>query len=296
MLFGGQSVIIKIVEAMRFENAPKLEKKSLPENIEVLESIDKGIKPELKSLAGALRKKGFFLDDDCRIDLEKMKELQPSLYSLQVIERHQKRSITKKRELLENKKRLEKNGEYDKLYLQSVGDVVEKLKTVSFNNFWFKGKFIALRTSLYDDYFNGIDEFILDPDSAPPRVIAAIDETSEKAAWQTKANDLVRKIKRPDLIKIDYGALARNSFGGLKIEYRELKNVPILILAFRQNERDILKWYQAIKGKDKGYLSRLLDDQVEKIKAQCKVFSTIDGISPKLEEQYRDLLNFFQNL
>jgi len=271
-----------------FEKNPyKKEKSKL--SIEIKEK-EKFIDLALKEISNSLRERGFLVDSSCRLNLEELAKR--DIYSPLVVKRDIKRAEKKREIFRQEEKSLLKKGKTKEWYLKKIGGIVEKLKTISFNNFWFKGKFFALRTSLYDDYFNGIDQIILDANPKKPKVLAAIDTTSLKGAWQEKAEKIIKKIKNPERIKIDYGVLARKEKNTLKIEYKELKGIPLLILAFKENEEEILKWFGALENRDKNYLNSLLKEQLAKLKEQCKIFSQI--AHPSLKKEYCLLEKFFE--
>jgi len=271
-----------------FEKNPyKKEKSKL--SIEIKEK-EKFIDLTLKEISNSLRERGFLVDSSCRLNLEELAK--KDIYSPLVVKRDIKRAEKKREIFRQEEKNLLKKGKTKEWYLKKIGGIVEKLKTISFNNFWFKEKFFALRTSLYDDYFNGIDQIILDANPKKPKVLAAIDTTSLKGAWQEKAEKIIKKIKNPERIKIDYGVLARKEKNTLKIEYKELKGIPLLILAFKENEEEILKWFGALENRDKNYLNSLLKEQLAKLKEQCKIFSQI--AHPSLKKEYCLLEKFFE--
>ena len=271
-----------------FEKNPyKKEKSKL--SIEIKEK-EKFIDLALKEISNSLRERGFLVDSSCRLNLEELAKR--DIYSPLVVKRDIKRAEKKREIFRQEEKNLLKKGKTKEWYLKKIGGIVEKLKTISFNNFWFKEKFFALRTSLYDDYFNGIDQIILDANPKKPKVLAAIDTTSLKGAWQEKAEKIIKKIKNPERIKIDYGVLARKEKNTLKIEYKELKGIPLLILAFKENEEEILKWFGALENRDKNYLNSLLKEQLAKLKEQCKIFSQI--AHPSLKKEYCLLEKFFE--
>jgi len=65
-----------------------------------------------------------------------------------------------------------------------------------------------------------------------------------------------------------------------------------LILAFKENEEEILKWFSALENRDKDYLNSLLKEQLAKLKEQCKMFSQI--AHPSLKKEYYLLEKFFE--
>lgn len=61
--------------------------------------------------------------------------------------------------------------------VEVIGALLEKVKMIAVNRFWFDGRLISVRTARYDDYHNGVDELIFDTKTFQP--IAAIDATTD---------------------------------------------------------------------------------------------------------------------
>ncbi len=111
--------------------------------------------PLLEQLAKELQSR-FPVGKDCRIQTQEFEDV----FSLEEIKKDQKRV-----ESLE-KKFSEKN----------IGELLEVIKTLTFNQLWFSNDLISLRTSKFDDYCNGVDEVVIDIKTN--EVLAAIDETT----------------------------------------------------------------------------------------------------------------------
>jgi len=271
----------------------KKERKFLPEKLKRVEKVLEEAGAELKKISTLFNQKGFLVDEECRLDLEKLKKIK-GLYAPKVVESDKKRVATRKKEIEAERERLLASKNFDGVFLQKIGELTEKLKTISFNKFWFKDRFFGLRTSFYDDYFNGIDEIILDPKT--PRVVAAIDITSKKEALRSKIDELRRKTQNPQSIKLDYGVVAKETKEGLKITYQPLKEIPLLIFAFEESYEKTLEWWQAIKNEDKKFLDDLLKKEVWLLKEQCRVCSESLNIPKSLRREYQALFNFFSKV
>jgi len=261
---------------------------------EVLEDILEKSEKYLEKTSLFLNQKGFLVDKNCRIDLEKLKKEKKEEFSPQAIERDQKSALQRKKEIEKEHQKLKDEKRFEELYKEKVGEVVERLKTISFNQFWFKEKFFALRTSLYDDYRNQVDELILDPKK--PRVIAVIDITSKKEAQAKKGLRWLQRLKNPDSIKVEYGVLAKEVEGKLKIEYRALKRIPLLILVFDENPESLSLWLKAIEKNDEKYLQDLLKKELENLIFQCQGIQNFKHLPKELRREYQELAEVFSKL
>jgi len=269
--------------SFRFEKRNKKE-------IEELEKINQEINLSLKKLSIILNNKGFFINEKCRIEPEKFLKLPQPLYSSKKIKYDQKWVFLRKKEFEKENQKARRQKDYEKIYQKISGNLVEKLKIISFNQFWFKNKFFSLRTSYYDDYRHQFDEIILDPKT--PRVLGAIDVTLN---WRNKLEEVSFKLKSPQKIVIDYGVLAEKTKKGLKIKYLELKEFPFFILSFRGDFNFLKKWFQSLQNKENKFLSSLLSQKIKELKDQCQVFSQITT-SKKLKREYQSLYKFFSSI
>ena len=261
---------------------------------EVLEDILERSKEYLEKTSLFLNQKGFLVDKNCRIDLEKLKKEKKEEFSPWAVERDQKSALQRKKEIEKEHQKLKDEKRFEELYKEKVGEVVERLKTISFNQFWFKEKFFALRTSLYDDYRNQIDELILDPKK--PRVIAVIDITSKKEAQRQKGLKWLQRLKNPDSIKVEYGVFAKEVEGELKIEYRALKRIPLLILVFDESPESLSLWLKAIEKNDEKYLQDLLKKELENLIFQCQGIQNLKHLPKELRREYQELAEVFSKL
>jgi hypothetical protein len=134
------------------------------------------------------------------------------------------------------------------------GKILELAKVI-FANEVFNEKFIVVRTNIYDDYFNGIDEIFLDKETKNP--IAAIDISSYDKLKKRPPN--FKKRLKQNLILgmilnggyLKYGLYLKEN----KIEICGLANVPVLCLPLDFDE--ILEVIKAYEQNDKSSMKTI---------------------------------------
>ena len=134
------------------------------------------------------------------------------------------------------------------------GKILELAKVI-FANELFNEKFIVVRTNIYDDYFNGIDEIFIDKETKNP--IAAIDISSYDKLKKRPSN--FRKRSKQNLILgmilnggyLKYGLYLKED----KIEICGLANVPVLCLPLDFNE--MLEAIKAYERNDKSSMKTI---------------------------------------
>lgn len=220
------------------------------------------LKKEMAGEALELNKRGFEIDDECRINPKTFE----ALYTKEDIERNE-RAVNG----LENKFRV-KAGEIAK---KQRGEILEMAKTLGFNRHWFGGKFIAVRTAKYDDYVNGVDNLIIGTETFEP--LAAVDTST---AYLTKARELVDKIRGGSLVKYGYGLTEK---GAEKKSYRRL---PLFIISFRPEE--VEEMLENFAGQEEILLKSL--------KQQSRDFPQLSQMHPEVKAAYTRLQTLFEEL
>jgi hypothetical protein len=198
-----------------------------------------------------LRQAGFPVSTDCRIDPAKTNFLPESN-----IQAHRNQVQ------LERNRQKENTGE-DK-EKRDVGELLEVVLLLSLNKLWFDGRLVAVRASLYDDYFNGIDTLIIDTKTGVP--IAAVDEATV-GGMATKNNRSLRK-KIEEGATMTYGVEINDSN---KVIPRSYKNLPVFLISVTRQEL-----LQLAKDLDKGRLTE---------------FEIVQEIIEGLEEQAYDAVH-----
>ena len=218
------------------------------------------LKHEIAAEALELRKIGFEVDDECRIKPEAFE----SIHGKVSIERNSKAVQD-----LESKFKRVGGEQIER------GETLEMEKTLGFNKHWFGKRLLALRTSKYDDYVNGVDNLIIDKETFEP--LAAVDTTT---AYLTKARQLARKIQEGSQIKYGYGLSRRG------IEKTAYRNLPLFIISFRPDELgELAENYESFEE----YL-------LESLKGQSEEFPKYSNIHPEVREAYQRTQIIFEEL
>ena len=153
---------------------------------------------------------------------------------------------------------------------------------MAFNKLWFKKRLITVRTSKYDDYFNGIDEIIFDTKTFQP--LAAVDTTLDP---MIKANELMNKITRGGELK--YG-LEMNPQG---IKKKSCKNLPFFIISIKLEDclslaSDIFQGQASEEGE------KIKNEVLKSILLQSEKFQDI--ASTGVKSSYQNVKEIFQEL
>jgi hypothetical protein len=255
------SELIEVIE--RFENK-KLNQNEKKEYLETLKNILAFLerKAEEKLQNNELSQ---FVDKEFRIK----SDIYEKIYGQELlnIDKAQIKELESK--LDEKLKNLSEEEKINEEISILKGKILELAKVI-FANELFNEKFIVVRTNIYDDYFNGIDEIFIDKDTKNP--IAAIDISSYDKLKKRPPN--FRKRLKQNLIwgmilnggYLKYGLYLKEED---KIEICGLANVPVLCLPLDFNE--MLKVIKAYAENDK---------------------SSIETIGKKILE---NILEFFKN-
>jgi len=183
-----------------------------PKNLEeYVESISVELENEFKE-------SGIKLTGDCHIKMESYEKIFGDRVG------HDIREVKEQ----QNKWQGKKPSKKEKI---REGEKMEIFKTALFNKV-LKNDFLVLRSSLYDDYKNGIDNIIFDKESGT--VVGAFDEVVSETAgpvYEQKKSKIAAKNSRAGGY-LKYG-LAKK---GDKIIMESNARVPVFYLALSQNE------------------------------------------------------------
>jgi hypothetical protein len=245
-----------------FPSARKEEKK---------ESRDAGLErllPLLQREALHLREQGFPVTDDCRIDASAF----GSLYQTPELQRDAR--YVRDREA---------NFEQAP---GTTGELLEAVKTLAFNQMWFKGRLVAVRTSKFDDYKNGIDEIVFDLETKRP--LAVVDTTTN---WKTKVEQLafMERIKKGGSIK--YGVGIETG----KVEKKAYTTLPIFIVSLRPEEVSRLAG-EIAKGRMSETSDMLERVIVKELLMQSEALGHLAGIPKPIQQQYAADHDIFERL
>ena len=230
------------------------------------------LKFPLQERAKKLREKGFPVDDDCRIDPRKFlafiaeSEIQKDLHRV---------TGQEKQWLMENSLKKPPEQAHQNI-IQKNGELLETVKTLGMNGSWFGGRFVTVRTSKFDDYFNGVDNLIFDTVTFQP--IAAIDDTTNLL----NKKDAIQKVQNGATVKY---ATEYTHAGAVK---RTFKKLPVLLITSPIEEvatlaKDLINGSES----EEGEIARR--NIVANLKQQAEQIAKgiIPIRDPKLKDAYR---------
>jgi hypothetical protein len=178
-------------------------KETREERLEKVGRLEKVLKEIAKKL---VEKKIPVSPDDCRIQMEKFQF------------QYGKEKITKDKEKVAKLLAPEELKEKEKL---SDGRILEMIKTVIFNKILWD-RFVVVRTSLYDDFFNHVDNLIL---GNKGEVVLAMDFAGKMD--ERKFEEVLERNKKGP--KIDYGVIhTQEASGEIKNVLGPITNVPLV--------------------------------------------------------------------
>lgn len=237
------------------------------------ETEEEKLKTSLEQIAEGLRERGIPVNNHCRIDMDSFKDI----YSLKEVERD-KRTIRAWEEKwyggLSQEQIEEKRAKKD-------GEKFEALKTLIFHKF-ARENFLIVRTSLYDDIENKVDNFILDSKTGNP--VCAYDELvgTSGERFEEKQKKIV-EINREGGAKLKYGLTLK----GNEWAKGTIKNIPIFYLAFpREHLKEAIEKVTPSLDEKTDYEKKmfeyflaLMDSQIKLLKLKSLPKSLTERIS-----------------
>ncbi len=181
----------------------------------------------IKELSEKLKKEGVPVDEDCRIEMTAF----GNIYSPEVIEKDKK--LVQGYELEWYKSFSPEEIKKEKL--KKDGEKLEMLKTAIFTK-GLSQDFIAIRTSIYDDIKNKIDNVILEKNTG--NIICALDEVGETMTerYKEKAEKILLRNKKEGGGKLKYGIrVGKNKEEQLKLILGKTENIPLFYLVLPKN-------------------------------------------------------------
>lgn len=206
------------------------------------EKIEK-LKESLKEVALGLRKSGFPVYDNCRIDMNAFRKV---VYDDKVVNQHLSTVEdlqNRWKEERQDSRRMDQrpdwrmsgfgrdaNSQTDRE--NKSGEQLEMLKTVIFHKFLGKD-FHTLRTSTYDDYRNGVDNLIIEKETG--NIVGAFDEVLDSPIGERSEEKKEKIFKR----NRDKGGLIRYAFkvvndGSVRLERSRNLRENYLTASFRR--------------------------------------------------------------
>jgi len=190
------------------------------------------LKKFLELISENLKKEGMPVDLDCRIDIDFF----DNIYSLTEIENDKKeieklkeKFQTEEKEELETKKwkkNPERALEMEEEKKEKLGEKLEMLKTAIFSKNLGKD-FLVVRTSLYDDIKNRVDNLILNKETSEP--ICAFDEVADTmdTRYRQKSEKVLERNKKEGGGKLKYGIKIEKDG---KLTLGKIENIPLFYL------------------------------------------------------------------
>ena len=115
--------------------------------------------------------------------------------------------------------------------------LVERAITGVLHNI-LKSEFLVMRSCVYDDYFNGFDNVIVNKETGD--VICAFDEVhdEEDKRYQAKKLEKIKKISQRGGATLKYGVTFKKdeSTGEKKLIKKTIKNIPVFYLSLSNSE------------------------------------------------------------
>jgi hypothetical protein len=197
------------------------------ERIKLVEKYLESLSEKLKDESELLRDDGIPVNYDCRIDLD------------QLVNRHQKYTQEFVSKIKNNTATLEAQFEKarvsdpKKKESKEIGELLEIVKTLMFNQDLFRGRFKTIRTSNVDDINNGVDELIFDEKTGFP--IGVIDVT---AGIGSKEHNLEIRMKIGG--RLDFGLeIIKKDGQADRFIPKPIQELPLYV--FEMRLEDILK-------------------------------------------------------
>jgi len=171
--------------------------------------------------------------------------------------------------------------------IKKEGEQFEVIKTIIFNKF-LGNDFVAVRSSLYDDFKNGVDNIILDKKTG--NLICAFDEVasiSGKEFEDKKEKVLSKNIKQKG-VKLKYGIYLK----GEKIDLGPIQNIPLFYLALPSDRlKEAIKKLSPSLEEKTDYEKKLFEFFISLIKHQIKTLK----LYPQMDEVLSQSINSLES-
>lgn len=143
---------------------------------------------------------------------------------------------------------------------QILGELLELTKFVKVN--FENSDLITIRTSLYDDFCNHVDEIIYDKKTLQPLMAIDITTTSQKEIQLNKLTRLIKMINQGGG-QVKYGFIAKKEAEKISFQKQTLEHIPVFIVHMMAEE--LLDILQGRKFDFSNWLKDLIKDQTEHI-------------------------------
>lgn len=288
---------------MRFEGGLSQAERYASER-EVFDDAEKylrELKDVLEDEASDLGRRGFPIESDCRIDPRRT-----GLEEGEVLQREENRTRELERRWKEERGSMEADpGGGSRISrreaqkgTETIGELVETATLLAINKGWFDGftnRLVAVRTSRFDDYVNGVDTLIIDRETNQP--IAAIDETTIGGAEKKFSYRMKEKVEEGARVKYGFEVTADNA-----INPRSYRELPVFFI--KLSIEDVFTMAKNLLHDAKSPPYEIIQNILLDLEEQARraVFSdekdseAPDVWRPKLRESYKAALKIFEAL
>lgn len=252
---------------------------------EFLEQKLEQLAPELKMQAEKLNRLGFEVDEECRVKSEAFLEQVPAKEIAADL------TLAKK---LKVKHARSTESSSEKKANKSIGETLEVAKTLGVDGHWFGGRFVAVRSSEYDDYCgNKVDNLIFDTVTREP--LAAIDATTNQAEKLKNKAEIIKKVMNGAEVKYGYSLEKTEDAPGYKAVKMAGQKLPYFMISFSSEDleniaRDLV---EGVESEELAEASRRL---LRELKQQAEIFSKHPSVKPEIKAAYGRFLKIFEGL
>ncbi|MEK7640745.1 MAG: hypothetical protein AAB389_01990 [Patescibacteria group bacterium] len=243
------------------------------------------MEPELKLESEKLNKLGFAVDESCRI--------KPELFLGPIAVKELKSDLQKVKDL-RAKFDSEAKRSPEKLAEKNIGEALEMAKTIGVNGHWFGGRFLAVRSSAYDDFCgNKVDNLIYDSQTFEP--LAAIDATTDQASKLSQKKEIFQKILEGAPVKYGYKLEKSEQAPGFRAVKSPNMRLPYFIISFESDELEEIARSLAA-GAGGGALHQASTNLIKRLSEQADNFSKHPAIEAEIKAAYGRFLKIFESL
>ncbi len=236
---------------------------------------EKGLEERLKEIAAELTESGINTDDLCRVNMKAYESLYGSQVEKDIY------NIRQREEKWQNQK--QKSSKEKKQTKITNGEKMEMFKTALFHKAIGKD-FFVLRSSLFDDYNNGIDNVIVEKETGA--IVGAFDEVVAGNGKTEKEGKVAARNTRGGAF-LKYGVGMEN---GQPVK-QENRHIPLFYLALEKEElAAALEKFDPSEKNLSEMEKDLLEKLTESVKEQIESISKIGMLKDKTTE-----INDFQN-
>jgi hypothetical protein len=270
-------------ESLYKKREKEIQKRDLEED-EVFERGLESLSHYLKKVQEKLQESNFPVTEDCRVNSESD--------FFRHISKEKKEKHLEKVKSLEVKLGITHNKE-------KTGEQLEMLKTALFDKF-LGDKIFVLRSSKYDDYYNGIDNILIDKKTG--EMVCAFDEV----AFNDRSQDERLQEKKKDIYeknvncsgKLDYGFKFKNN--SQEIQPSIIENIPVFYIYFPSKYlRKTIKEFNSNEKLNKKVFNTLIKELKVQADNECFIHNPPQGAKKrtvKIKRGWRTKLKVFSQI